>query len=86
MRLFHRTVVAIVIPCLLLTGCGGGGASSPEAAFEGFKAAMKTENWEEGFTYLTPKSQDTLLSMILLPLGFMKAFAPAGERPTWTRS
>lgn len=73
MRLRQRFIAIMLVPALFLSGCGGG-ASTPEAAFEGFKTSMQNEDFKTGFTYLTPESQETMLTVIMFPIAMMKGF------------
>lgn len=76
MRLPKPFAALLLVPALFLAGCGG--ASTPQATFESFKTAMQNEDFETGFTYLTPESQEVMLSVMMMPIGMMKAF---GQSP-----
>lgn len=55
-------------------GAGQAGFETPEAAFEAFQKAGTSGDYSGMVDCLTPESQDAMVVMIALPLGFMAAF------------
>ncbi len=82
MNALKKTLVMLLIPALILPGCGKGaaGASTPELCFAGFKQAMLNKDFKTGFTFLTVESQDALLSIMMLPIGLMTMFDPTAAK------
>lgn len=70
MRIRCRLAVLCLLPTFVLPGCGGGAASTPEAAFEGFKGGMVAKDYSSAFSYLTAESQDLLVGVMMIGAGF----------------
>jgi hypothetical protein len=69
------TISCVAIVALSIAGCSGGGAATPEAAFENFKSAMKNKDFKTAFAQTTPDSQDIMIG------GFSMALPMAAADP-----
>lgn len=81
-----KKLILLFAAASCLPGCGGdepeaengvsgqAGFETPEAAFEAFQKAGAAGDYSAMVACLTPESQDAMVMMVALPLGFMAAF------------
>jgi hypothetical protein len=69
--------------CSMTVGCGGGGHDSPEAAFDAWKAAGASKDWNGVCKCMTADSRDAMASSMVITGTMAKMFAtmaPDGEK------
>jgi hypothetical protein len=67
-----RIVIGLLLGSIVLSlaGCGGGGGSTPEAAFDKFKASIQKKDYETAMAQTTPDSQDMMLAGMVMVASF----------------